>query len=403
MKRSRFFFVAGLAFFALIIALWERSGSVVDVRSQAPLENMAMPTTPPPSLAHVDVRSPHANVARAPEASPDAVEEATTTAHDAGAAIETLQQARELRSRLAQNAADAEKNLDTYCEASARLSRRALFLPSSRNHDAAAYLTVRVDWEGDSRPPGLLHLPEALSKRVADSGEDWLTKISEADFAQLDFSWLATLHQYDHWNVLLGDGPLRDYSRDNYWHAPIPNFLFWVHWAQLRLAAALRTRDMPGAAHDVRHMAYLCHSTELLIGDMIALRLLTLERQARAFASAQGQAIGEGESASADDLEEYKKLSFTARRFQLPGVPAPVKKRALQCGATPPCVAIYEGTLARHALAEIFPPEATETAPGTGCNEEVLRRLQHTSPVTLEEANDIVGPLGSFMADGGGR
>ncbi len=66
-----------------------------------------------------------------------------------------------IKAFLARNAADAEKYVDRYCEASKGLKPLRSPGASERKRDAALYLGVRVGWE-DGRV-GLLHLPKSLT------------------------------------------------------------------------------------------------------------------------------------------------------------------------------------------------------------------------------------------------
>jgi hypothetical protein len=60
------------------------------------------------------------------------------------------------------NAALAEKRVDAFCDEARAIQRAPPVPPDKRDHDASSYLTVRIDWEDNVRPPGLLHVIELV-------------------------------------------------------------------------------------------------------------------------------------------------------------------------------------------------------------------------------------------------
>ena len=187
--------IAVLLFLAAAIAWWLLAdegtststppSANAQTKQGATAPGTAAATAPPRPLDEVDER------ARKPTTdasdSGTAVTSATSESADAG----TPESARDaIRRRLEQNAKLAEKYVDRFCEESKQIHRPP---PTSRTQkkDASSFLTVRIDWEDNTRPPGLLHLPEAVRQRIKSYGSSWPTMITEADYASRLETWRA--------------------------------------------------------------------------------------------------------------------------------------------------------------------------------------------------------------------
>ncbi len=304
------------------------------------------------------------------------------------------------RSWLTRNAQLAERNVELFCEESRKLAAAGLADAPGSSRDAWAYMSVRVDWEDDVRSKGLLHLPEPLRQRLREYGAQWPARISEGDAASLDFTWLGELKQFDHWSVLR-DLPLRHARESNFYDAPIPNFIELQSWVKLRLARALGTGELAQASSEVRHLAKLLRSTGLVIGDMVAYRLLALEREAWEAARAQGREVGGWQPYAAEDLERYRRLARSSPNFVFPGVSEEVMRKALACNVISRCSAIYEavGTHAvmGHLAATDTSAAVREISDGSGCDPELLAWLRKNKASTPEQVLRTF-PTGDGMA-----
>jgi len=111
-------------------------------------------------------------------------------------------------------------------------------------------------------------MPDALSAKL--KGGAWWNLADDADVKAADSSWVAALGAYDHWDL----HPVVEGERFDFLSAPLPDFNALMQWSKVHL---LKSR----AFADVRHLARLCHSTETLIGAVIAAAILDFERLGR--------------------------------------------------------------------------------------------------------------------------
>jgi hypothetical protein len=236
------------------------------------------------------------------------------------------------------------------------------------------YLAGRSDWE-DGRL-GLLHLPATLVRHMGSPDRNW-RNFTPADYQGLDFGWMHDLLQFDHWS-LTAEGPLKYQDRLSYFEAPIPNFVTLQHWAKLRLIKGRNENDLPSASLEVRHLADLCASTGTLIGEMIRVAMYGIER---AVWESAGLTPADPPP-SADDGLRIRFSTFAALYFLYPGVPRPVREKALAC--TPArCAALNEGLGAAASFREVEP-----TAPDDldwllaqpGCESELAQRVARGPP-----------------------
>ncbi len=300
-----------------------------------------------------------------------------------------------VRGWLEQNAALAEKHVERFC-AESKLVKRAPPGPApTRARDASSFLTVRIDWEGGERPPGLLHLPEALRQRLLSYGAEWPQRITDADLQGVDFEWMTQLHQFDHWN-LLAEGPLREDRTRDFYRAPIPNFTELYHWVKLRLAVALRTREYAQASADVHQLVALLRSIGAVIADMVAVQVLQLERRAL-------EGVAPELVYSADELAHERRVGRSAMYFMQPGVKEAVMRKAMECNAHFKCSALAEG-LGAHVTLAPFSDAKTLGAvqsmiEASGCDSELTRWIGSASarpPVEAQRA--VVDPDGNALS-----
>lgn len=314
-----------------------------------------------------------------------------------------------VQARFDQNARAASELVDTFCAESERL--RASGFPRAdgpRNRDAWPYMSVRIDWEGQVRPPGLLHLSSPLRQRLREYGADWPARIRDYDLDGLDFAWMTELQQFDHWDVLR-DMRSVDPRGSNFFTAAIPNFVDLVSWTKLRWARAFAVGDSAAASADVRHLAVLLRTTGLLVADMQALRMLQLEREAHAFATAQGRPTGAWQPLPAEELDRYRRVVRSSPEFFAPGVSEATMQRAYECNGAARCSAIFEGvglhTSAGHLARNDTTDQIDALANRSGCDPRTLEWLRQTPALAEGEVagyfDGIESPLELLRADGG--
>ena len=250
-----------------------------------------------------------------------------------------------LSETLAKNAQSAEQYLDQLCQKSARLRARPPLrdLPKEPGHDAAEFMAPLIDYAGPhDQPPGRLHISDELRAKLAGPlGADWGAKVTAADLAAIDFSWLTALAQFDHWS-LLGAGRLRDYRGTDFFNMPIPNYISLQQWAKLRFALARRRGDHAVASAEVRHLADLVRTQGVLIAEAIAVAIYKIDASARVSAQAAGADIADWNEPDTASLELHRQVEFASTYFTYPGVNPETVRKAVGCMPSP-CVALLQG------------------------------------------------------------
>lgn len=272
---------------------------------------------------------------------------------------------------LSDNAAAAEARVDELCDKSRRLRQRDA---PAGGADAAEFMAPRMDYEKPlDQPPGSLHFPDDFRNRIRSYGDAWLQRITDADLAGLDFSWLPQLAQFDHWTVLTA-GRLRDFKPDNVFWFPIPNYSSLINWSKLRYALALRRGDMSAASDEVRHLAALIRSQKLLISEMVAILIEKLDAQA-----------------DVADLDLRRRVAFASSYFGYPGVGPATVRKAMAC-APVPCSALIEAASANRSLAPYASNDnlalVRQLAADYGCESALFDRISDARELPAGEAVD---------------
>jgi hypothetical protein len=402
MRRAPLFALGGVLVLVLAAAWWltrDDAPAPVD-----PAPHAAAATQPAPSLVDRPSRAaqrPAAVADPGADTPPNPPSADATLAGDGGAVAaggdagldpEAVKAA--ARDWLQKNAAAAERHVDEFCRRSKALASTGHFVEPPRTRDAAVYMSVRCDWEGNaSTPPrvGLLHLGQPLIDRMGTPPKNWLN-FQLADLQGLDFSWLSELGQFDYWS-LSADGPIRNQDTSAYVDAPLPNMITLQHWAKLRLVKGLRENDLPRAAAEVRHLGQLCASNGTMLGEMYRLALLGIERGVW---EAAGQPLPP-EATSSTEQQDARRAEFSSMYFLMPGVPKAVKEKALGCGV-PRCAMLTEAIGATASLRDVAP--ATDEDLGwllaqRPCDEGLAMRLSKGAPMKVGDlASSFTGPPG---------
>lgn len=281
------------------------------------------------------------------------------------------------------------------------MAQAKIFGPGGPRADAATSLAVRVDWEDGRR--GLLHLPEALTVRIRELPTGtWPQALQPADWAGLDFTWLTDLLAFDHWS-LSADGPLRDQDHPDFFTAPIPNYVGLQSWAKLRLVKGAREGELGKASLEVRHLAVLVGSQGTLVGEMIRLALLRIDRHAW---ETSGVPIPE-DVPTMPRLDEARVVGRTAPYYLYPGVPKAVQEKALARGLTK-CSQVMEALGATVAFQDIVPAPAGQLdwlVAQASCDPSLAAKLRAGGPsnaaALTESFLDEQGAERFFPEDGG--
>lgn len=192
---------------------------------------------------------------------------------------------------LAAYAGVVEKHADAVCADMQALGDHPFFARSAGSGSAGDFLNPKVSWDampGTDASLGIVHpaplsLDPALRARIAGwKKDDWWELGRKEDLSGLDFSWMAELRGFDHWD-LMAEGPLATFTDDEESHwveAPLPDYLELRDWSRLRLLQGAATGRMEDAVEDVRHLARVMHRSSSPVGPAVALNVLLLERQA---------------------------------------------------------------------------------------------------------------------------
>jgi hypothetical protein len=293
-----------------------------------------------------------------------------------------------LAALLNENAANADKYVDQFCEGTKKLQadHPAGGDPGTQS-DAAQFMAPLMDYEKPlDEPPGKLHLAQPFRDRISGYHQDWPTLITDQDLAGLDFSWLTALQQFDHWS-LFGAGRLRDVAPGNSFEDPIPNYSSLLYWTRLRYALALRKGDLAQASSDVLHLANLIRSQALLLGDMVAVALVRQDAHMRASVLASGGDVSRWPAPDVNELQSYRQLDFASIYFTYPGVSEATLRKAVDCMPSL-CTALNEGAAANHAIGAYVDADNLELIASLsqqhGCDPgsiERARKSQQLSPL----------------------
>lgn len=168
-------------------------------------------------------------------------------------------------------------------------------LPTNKK-DAGEFLNPRIVWEPRHHSPDWpeIELPRAAEKILLQVGpvkrRPWV-ELDSPELERVDLSWMNNLHAYDHWDLFAsGVGPAHTHMkfRRNPFTVPTPSFRDFSHFAKLRLLRGLRTQQPLAAFRDVRQLAKLVYSTETLVGAMVGISILGMERDAYSEALKRG-------------------------------------------------------------------------------------------------------------------
>ncbi|MBS2023913.1 MAG: hypothetical protein JST92_16030 [Deltaproteobacteria bacterium] len=355
------------------------------VAADARAETPASPARPAlaPSVAPVAMPSAEPQGARARSADGGTV--------DFGK-LNALHNTVEVARRLAANAKNADEYVDRFCEQVRRLHEKpGMPDPTGNERDAAEFMAPRTDYEAPlDKPPGSLHLNDELRARLNGYGADSMLKITEQDVQGLDFTWMTQLLAFDHWTLLTA-GKLKDWSFEDWFNSPIPNYSTLSWYAKMRFAMALRHGDLLQASREVRHLADLERTQGIVIGEMVAIATYGVDQRARELAAAAGKDVTGWPVIEQDTLRLQRQMSFGSFYFAYPGVkPETVRKVA---GCMPaPCEALNEAAGANKVLGAYAETNNLdligELAKAKGCEQAVLDRARTAKELTSGEALD---------------
>ncbi|MFO0725182.1 MAG: hypothetical protein U1E65_15480 [Myxococcota bacterium] len=383
---------------ALVFAFFGDRGEPGGSLSPAPPRSIAEHEADAGSKPGVSRSSTTARAPRPAEKRPSAIGSGGTAASStqaaSGSALDQIQAAHAIASQidvsqyLVANAELAEKHVERMCAEAKRLPSEPFFSSGSGTADAGAFLAPRIDWATTPPLQGSLHLPDAITSVL--SAEDWDDRIFEIDPMGYDVSWMRELLAYDRWE-LTSAGPPSTLPPGADFGSALPYYVSFMHWAKLRFARAARLGDFLDASREVRHLVDLLHDQGVVLGHMIGILILRVERRVYEALARRGISLAAGwEPFQAEDLDRLRRLDRTGYAFFLPGVSPKVMSRALECVPSP-CVALTEGAWSHAAVGELSPEDTRqsflEVLRASGCRSPLLDKLTAGQTLTLHEAH----------------
>ncbi|MDP6934003.1 MAG: hypothetical protein QGG40_13850 [Myxococcota bacterium] len=162
-----------------------------------------------------------------------------------------------------------------------RIEKEGVFEDMGRTRDAGEILNPTMGTDGDAgadQPPWWAD--SQYRKLLVRNETHWTS--APADLSIQDLSLLEDLLGYDHWEAS-SSGAYGRYVQTHehpfLFDSAITNYVPLQYLAKLRLVQGLRTGEMLPALQEVRHLAKLVYSDEMLVASMVANALLGIERQ----------------------------------------------------------------------------------------------------------------------------
>ena len=383
----------------LVWLFWPRREAAqapqVEQHADAPAPLPQAAPRPAPAPAPAVAASAPAQAVPAVARAPEAADGGTAGGNAMFGPLVSLGQGYALSEALARNAAHADEQVDKLCSLGAKLREKPpMGAPEKTGLDAAEFMAPLIDYEKPlDQPPGKLHLSEELREHLVKGWPDWSQQITDGDLASLDFSWLRELQRYDHWS-LLSAGRLKSFPMDDFFSTPIPNYVSLQQWAKLRFALARRRGDHAQASTEVRHLADLVRTQNILIAEAIAVALYKIDASARQGALSAGADVAGWVAPDASALQDERSVAFASMYFTFPGVKPETLKKAMGCVPVP-CVALGEGAGANKAFGAFASSDnlqlILELAKANHCEQAIFDRAAATREVTAQLAWEQMG------------
>jgi hypothetical protein len=176
--------------------------------------------------------------------------------------------------------------------------------------DAAPVVFAHVRWEkGLTRVPP--PVPDELREKMWSYDGGWPEHVEELDLASADTSWLSGLSGAGYLDIE-GQGSALQHAPFDPLLESLPNFIDLQNVAKVHLAKGLKAGDARPAARDIRELARLCLTTEILVGDMIGVALLGIESKVRDEAVRRGQDVSGWTAYSQEERMALRRVLWTS-------------------------------------------------------------------------------------------
>ncbi len=240
----------------------------------------------------------------------------------------------------------AANRVESFCADQSALAALPVFQhpAAGKKRDAGPLLNGVLGWEdrGPKKWPGSMKLSLTLEEKFSSSGFMEVSEKELATFSGADTSFFSKLANFDRWELTLGKGPLTAASTSNAAQAPLPEFNRLTLAARLHLRRALKGGKLVQAAGEVRNAARLAFTVENLVGQITALRLLTIEWRAWEWAQRNNVSTEGWAPIDEETVERARRVVFAAPAFFSPMASEATFTRAVACDQVTRCSAMTE-------------------------------------------------------------
>ena len=251
--------------------------------------------------------------------------------------------------------------------------------------DAGPFLNPRIPWSGPERvlAKWTASLPKDTPSLKLDPAAtdglrkgDWL-EADPALYEKLDFGWMGLLAGYGFWDVEKAS-PWTVGEPFERIEAPLPTVMHLLSWAKLRLAKGMKEGQPAQSGAEVRALARLCFSTEMLLGEMVAVAMLGLEDEARARAAAKGLPVDRWTTLDEPSRKRIKRALWVIPAYVALDTPE-AHGRDVEAIKVGRCAALNESTLFALALRPLLRDSRTADFERVGRNLELAKECRLSS------------------------
>jgi hypothetical protein len=261
--------------------------------------------------------------------------------------------------------------------------------PLIKRHEggnAGPVVFAHIRWDGDDKaaPP----VSQALKDQLGVADNAWPGNAAMVDVKGIDTAWMSALGGFGFLDIEaegshLKDAPFLPLSD------PMPNFIDLLQLAKVHLTQGLQNGDARPAARDVREVSRLCLTTENLLGEMIGVALVGLERRVYEDAVRRGHDVSGWTAVSKEDQLSLKRVLWAAPAPFSMGASGSLAAMTPEVGY---CTGLREAVGTSHFLRRYIEPELPE-------HYARLTKALDASPCRLRraraawKANDPTGQL----------
>lgn len=294
----------------------------------------------------------------------------------------------------------AENTVEFFCADQRALAQNEFFQPASsaNKRDAGPLLSSVLGWEeqaGAKKVVGSLQLTAEIVELFSADRFMTISKKDLATAARVDTSFFTKLQNFDRWELVENGGPLTKLSSLNAAKAPLPRFALLNVAARVHLRRGLESGKLTQAAREVRQAAKIAFNSENLVGQAVAVNLLSIEWKARDYAYQSGRSIAGWDVIEPDLIERARRVVRTAPAYFSPMSHERTIARAMECDRLTVCSAYSEVTAINSGLESLLRDPwrarysaalATISKPSERCTFSLARYWAARPMLDVEEA-----------------